>query len=86
MTGTPPSSSERDQLAEADWREDQYKVLTRPNGAANKGYAYHEPNEDSEPLCGAGDPGINFVTVSVGEAKRRNKAPCQMCDRILNDW
>jgi len=78
-----PTTDERDNRAEQDWRDNDHRVLTRQQGAANYGYAYHEPNEDGEPACNAGGPEAKFIEVTVAEAQRRNKSPCKMCNRIL---
>lgn len=78
-----PTSDERDKLAKADWRSPNSIVVTRPYGSANYGYAYHERGEDGSPLCGAGDTDDEFESVTVADAQRRNKSPCQMCNRIL---
>lgn len=78
-----PTADERDELAEADWRDPNDTVLTHPQGAANYGYAYHEPSDKGEPICGAGAPDATFTEVTVADAQDRNKCPCEMCDRIL---
>lgn len=78
-----PTSLEREQIAASDWRGTDDIVLTSPNGAANYGYAYHEPNSDGNPLCGAGDEDNQFEEVTVKQAQSRNKCPCKMCDRLL---
>ena len=79
-----PSTEERERLSSTDTRPEDKTVLTRPNGAANGGYAYHEANEDGQPLCNAGNPDTEFEEVTISEAKRRNKSPCQMCIRIID--
>ncbi len=79
-----PSSEKREELAGEDGRPDDYNVLIRPNGAANGGYAYHEPNDEGDPLCNAGNQQVKYQEVTMSEAKYKNKSPCQMCNRILN--
>jgi len=83
MSGKRPTTSERDKLAEQDWCNKDHTVLTRQQGASNYGYAYHEPNENNEPVCNAGGPEDEFTKVTVAEAQHRNKSPCKMCDRII---
>lgn len=80
-----PRTDQRDRLAEAEIRPEDTTVLTVPTGAANTGYAYHDWNEDGEPRCGAGDGDTEFIEVSIEEAQRRNKSPCQFCQRIRSD-
>ena len=78
------SADRRSRRAEADDRDGDKVVLTRPGGAANYGYAYHEINDDGTPVCGA--PGVSdntaFNRVTIREAKSREKAPCQTCKRL----
>jgi hypothetical protein len=78
-----PTRAKRDNLAENDWRSPDTTVITRPQGSSNYGYAYHEPGDNGEPICGAGDPNTEFIEVTVSKAQKRNKCPCKMCDRIL---
>lgn len=79
-----PSRAQRDSLAADDDRDRDLQVLITPKNAANYGYAYHVIDSDEEPVCGAGGPDAEFVEVSIAEAQRKNKAPCQMCDRIVD--
>lgn len=78
-----PSSEERAKLASKDTRSEDYIVTTRPTGAANGGYAYHESDEDGEPLCNAGGPDATFEELTIKEAKRKNKSPCELCEMIV---
>jgi len=78
-----PGTKERAKLAQQDWRESDHLVLSRPQGASNYGYAYHEMNDEGEPICGAGGPETEFKEITVIEAQNRGKCPCQMCERII---
>ena len=80
--GDRPTTSERDELADADPRPDSTSVVTAATGAANGGYAYHDPDDSGAPRCGAGDRETEFVSVTIAEAQRRNKSPCRMCERL----
>lgn len=80
----PPSRAERDRLAENDTRDGSKPVLTDPKNASQHGYAYHVIDDDGGPVCGAGGPEKTFRELSIEEAQRKNKAPCQMCERILD--
>ena len=80
--GDRPTTSERDELADADPRPDDTCVMTAATGAANGGYAYHDASDSGAPRCGAGDEGTEFIAVTIAEAQRRNKSPCRMCERL----
>ena len=80
--GDRPTTSERDELADADRRPSDTSVVTAATGAANGGYAYHDPDDSGTPRCGAGGSETEFIQVTIDEAQRQNKSPCQMCDRI----
>jgi len=77
-----PSQEERQERASMDSRNKETLVMTTPTGAANTGYAYHIPNEEGEPRCGAGGDNTEFIKITIEEAQRRNKSPCQFCERI----
>lgn len=79
-----PTVEERAKLAEQDRRDEDRTVASSPKGASNYGYAYHEITDDGDSvICGAGTLGKEFTRMKVSDAHRRNKSPCQMCKRIL---
>ncbi len=82
MSKHRPSRDEREKRAASDTRSDVVEVLTTKNGAANGGYSYHIPTNEGKPLCNASSKTAEFECVTVEEAKRRNKQPCRMCERI----
>ncbi|WP_049934286.1 hypothetical protein [Haloplanus natans] len=74
-----PTRDERVERAEAESREASTEVLVSASGTAGGSYAYHDMRTAGRPLCGAGDEETEYVTVTIEEAQRRNKAPCQRC-------
>jgi len=71
-----PTASQRETRATDDARPPETVVLTTRTGAANSGYAYHDIGSNNQPACGAGGSSREFETVTISEARHRNKAPC----------
>jgi hypothetical protein len=78
----PPSRDEREKLGEEDDRNESDIVLSTPTSSSSGAYAYHDPDDDGDPRCGAGGPDTEFQELTVTEARRRNKSPCGFCDSL----
>ena len=76
-----PTADQREVLRSQDTQEGTELVLTTPTGAANGGYAYHKIASDGTPICGNTHEDLEPITRRA--AKRRNKSPCGMCQRLI---
>jgi hypothetical protein len=77
-----PTASQRERRSEGESRPPDTEVITTRTGAANSGYAYHDIDEDGTPRCGAGGSPREFERILISEARRRQKAPCKVCQRL----
>ena len=79
----PTTRAERERLAEDDRRDDETEVgVFRRSGGDS--YAYHDLDEDAEPLCSssARTKATKLEVVTLAEARARGKSPCGSCRRI----
>lgn len=77
-----PTWDEPVQRTRDESRDGSTPVLVQAGEPTGGGYAYHDMNTDGRPLCGAGDQETEYMTVTIDEARRHGKSPCQRCRQL----